>query len=251
MLWNVSNLHGYVGHASDGSIGAIDDFLFDDANWRVRWLVLDTGSWLPGRRVVLPPAAIKMLDATRRSVELTVSKQQVEDSPGLDKEAPVSRQFEDLLFSHYGWQPYWAGYGVPAAGGPAFVPPAGVGVPPPAEPPPELPEDGDPHLRSAGEVTGYYIHARDGEIGHVEDFLVDSHDWTIRYVVVDTKNWWPGKKVLVKPDAFHDIEWTDRTIQVELSREKIKGAPEYDPMQTVDRKYEEAFHAYYGYPYYW
>lgn len=250
MLWNASKLTGYAIDATDGSIGSVSSFLFDDREWTIRWLVVDTGTWLSGRHVLLPPSRVGEPDVTRRSFAVRLTRQQVEDSPDIDTYAPVSRQHESNLYTYYGWNPYWAGYGYAPMGGLAT----------PIEPSPNVGGgrpgvkdsiEGDPHLRSTREVTGYFVHATDGDIGHIEEFLVDSDSWTIRYVVVDTKNWWPGKRVLVAPRSFTNVEWAERSVHVNLTRDQIRNGPEYDPLATVDRAYEERFHGHYGYPYYW
>jgi hypothetical protein len=246
MLWNASNLKGYSIDAVDGEIGSIADFLFDDRHWVVRWLVVNTGA-IFGREVLLPPSAASAPDAGRRVFPMNVTKQQVKESPEIGRDAPVSRQRESAIFGHYGWEPYWLGYPyAPAAGLAAPLPP---GVP--RDGPAGGERSGDPNLRSVGEVTGYYIEAQDGDVGHIEDFLIDSDDWTIRYAVIDTRNWWPGKMVIVPPAAFSHISWSEKAASIELTRERIQNGPEYDPMQTVDRAYEERYHDYFGYPPYW
>ncbi|MCT7374204.1 PRC-barrel domain-containing protein [Chelativorans salis] len=250
MLWNASNVMDCRIEATDGSIGSVDDFLFDDESWTTRWLVVDTGTLFAGRRVLLPPSAVQSADPQQRTLSVSVTRQQVKDSPEIDTDAPVSRQQESSLYEHYGWAPYW---------GPYFYAPA-TGVAAPVVPPRAEPDraaslqdrtERDPHLRSMNAVTGYYVDAEDGDIGHVEDFLLDSDGWAIRYVVVDTKNWWPGKKVLVPPVAFTDVNWGSETVRVELTRDQVRNGPEYDPKQTVERAFEERYHDYYGYPYYW
>jgi hypothetical protein len=122
--------------------------------------------------------------------------------------------------------------------------------------PPELVEEfasesGDPHLRSTQEVLGYYIHASDGDLGHVEDFIVDDDNWTIRYMVVDTRNWLPGKKVLVAPEWITEVSWGESKVYVDLTQDAIKDSPEYDPTETVNRLYEERLYDFYGRPKYW
>lgn len=262
MLHSAYDLKGFGIDASDGSIGSVTDLLFDDASWRVRWLVVDTGNWLPGRVVVLPPSVLKDIDERRRTIAVPLSKQQVHDSPPLSAHEPVSRQRESEIYTYYGWEPYWAGglgpggmlpggaLAVPASPTPSRPVPvqaptqAGARVPPGAE-------GGDAHLRSASEVTGSAIAASDGELGHVEDFLVDGHDWMVRYIVVDTANWWPGKKTIIAPDWVDDISWSERRVSVGLTREKIKASPEYVRGPLVERPYEGQLYAHYGFRPYW
>jgi hypothetical protein len=251
MLWSASVINGYSIAASDGRLGAVSDFLFEDDTWQVRWLVVDTGKWLSGRKVLLPPAILGRLDPERREFSVKVTAQQVKDSPGIDTDRPVSRQMETNIYDYYGWSPYWGnglftnGYGYVGSpvGGDPFL---GSRRPAPPLADPQRDSD-DPNLRSAEEVTGYHIHASDGEIGHVTDFLLEDADWSVRYLVVDTKNWWPGKKVLISPRSAREIEWRKKLVNLDVDRQKIKDSPAYDASTIVDRAYDEHFHDHYGY----
>jgi len=107
------------------------------------------------------------------------------------------------------------------------------------------------YLRGVKEVTGYHIEATDGEIGHVEDFFIDEENWQIQYLLVDTGNWLPGRKVLISPDWITDIIWADSQVQVNATREQVKNSPEFDPRGAVDRHYETALYGHYGFPPYW
>jgi len=250
MLWNASGINGYTIAASDGHLGTVSDFLFDDRSWRVRWLVVDTGNWLSGRKVLLPPHVLGHPDREQREFSVRLTKQQVQDSPDINTDRPVSRQMETHVYDYYGWRPYWDtglymggfGYMGGVIGGEPLVEslPRGEHYRPPVV------DDGDPDLHSVEAVTGYYIHATDGEIGHVEDFLIDDTDWDIRLLVVDTVNWWPGKKVLISPRSARDVDWSNKLVNLNVDRERVKGSPEYDPSVTIDRAYERKFHIYYG-----
>lgn len=264
MLWRSGDLRGYDIAASDGMIGAIDDLLFDEAHWSVRWLVVDTGGWLSGRRVLLPPEALGRPDSAERRLPVKLTRAQVEASPPLESDLPVSRQVEADIFAHYNWPPYWeSDLGAPLsylssgglAGGFLFPPDA---VRAPAEraaagskPGAEAARRGDPDLRSIRATTGDAILASDGEIGHVEDFLIDEAGWPVRYMIVDTRNWLPGRKVLVAPQWIRDIDWADGRVSVGLSREQVRTGPEYDPQRPPERAYEEALHGHYGREGYW
>jgi hypothetical protein len=250
MLWNASALNGYAIKASDGDIGTVSDFLFDDATWLLRWLVVDTGNWLSGRKVLLPPSVLGRLYAKDRVFAVKLTMQQVKDSPEIDTDRPVSRQMETRVYDYYGWSPYWGsgfymgGYGdMPGSG--MALPYLGAGRRD-EEIADAQQERDDAHLRSVEAVTGYHIHASDGEIGHLEDFLVEDADWSIHYLVVDTKNWWPGKEVLVSPQSAGEIDWAARLVNLDANRQKIKDSPAYDASITVDGAYEERFHNYYG-----
>src|SRR5271170_2325925 len=238
MLWHASAINGYAIAASDGQIGTVSDFLFDDTNWSVRWLVVDTGHWLSGRKVLLPPSVLGQLDAKKEEFSVTLTMQQVKDSPEIETDRPVSRQMETSVYDYYGWSPYW-GTGF-YMGGYGYLPGSGMASPylgarrRDEEIAVAQRDHDDVHLRSVEAVTGYHIHASDGEVGHVEDFLVDDADWSIHYLVVDTKNWWPGKKVLILPQSAGEIDWTDRLVNLGVDRQRIKDSPPYDPTMTID-----------------
>lgn len=250
MLWHASAINGYAIEASDGNIGTVSDFLFDDTSWLVRWLVVDTGNWLSGRKVLLPPSVLGRLSAKDNAFAIALTKQQIEDSPEIDTNRPVSRQMETSVYNYYGWSPYW-GSG-PFLRGYGQMPGSGMASPylgarrRGQEIDEGQAERDDVHLRSVEAVTGYHIHASDGEIGHVQDFLVEDVDWSIHYLIVDTKNWWPGKKILVSSRSAGEIDWTNRLVNLDVNRQRIKDSPAYDPSMTVDRAYDEKFLTYYG-----
>jgi sporulation protein YlmC with PRC-barrel domain len=250
MFWNASVIKGYTIAATDGRLGTVSDFLFDDASWKIRWLVVDTGTWLSGRKVLLPPTVLRHPDANEREFSVALTMQQIKDSPDIDSDQPVSRQLETSVYDYYGWSPYWGmdlymgGYGY--AGGAMLASPYLESRWREETIPDTRQDDGDPHLRSIAAVTGYHIHASDGEIGHVRDFILEDADWSIHFLVVDTKNWWAGKTVLVSPHAAREISWHDRLVNLSVDRETVKSSPAYDATTTVDGAYEKRFHDHYG-----
>lgn len=255
MFWNLEAMRDYGLRATDGDIGQITDVLLDDASWSVRYVVVDTGNWLPGRKVLIPPTAFGEPDTATRAFPVDLTRDQVKHSPDIDCDRPVGRQQEEALYGHYGWAPYWGGPAAPMWGAPMAEPvPADypATMKSAAERDPSRPEDtgGDPHLRSAREIEGYAIEAEDGSIGHVQDFLI-GHDWRIRYLVIDTRNWLPGRKVVVPPDWVRRIDWANRQVDVDLTREQVKSSPEYDPLVQLDRGFEEQLYGYYGRVPYW
>ena len=249
MLKDVKELKGCTIAASDGEVGEVVEFYFDDEKWTVRYLVADTGGWLRGRKVLISPAALGKIDWQARRLPVEMTKARVENSPDIDTDKPVSRQHESLYHDYYGYPYYWTG---PYLWGPVAYP-----VEYPAADPGEGPstvqkevrsameQQGDIHLRSTNEVTHYYIEANDGEIGHVEDFLIDDENWTIRYMVADTRNWWPGKKVLVSPEWIHAVSWTESKVYVDLARDTIKHGPEYNPSMPITPDYERRLNEHY------
>lgn len=240
MLWNMEAIRGYTLRATDDTIGTVDDFYFDDGHWVVRYVVVGTGGWLFGRKVLLAPSAFDQPDSELREFPVGLTKEKIKNSPDIDTAKPVNRQQEAALHRYYGWPHYWA----PTA----VMPPSPATVE--SEPPSEV-EQGDPHLRSAREVEGYHIHAEDGSIGHVADFQVDIEAWTIRYLVVDTGTWLPGRKVLVAPSWVRRIDWVEREVDVNLTRDQVNESPEYDPSQHVERDYERRLYEHYGARPYW
>lgn len=264
MLRRMEDLRGFQLRATDGDIGQIDDFYFTDDNWQVCYLVVETGPWLFGRKVLISPYATHPPLWEERVLPVELTKEQVENSPDINLEQPVSRQHQIALHSYYGWPAYWAGGAVlgPTGALPMDYPATGAGL---AAGQPYVVDDAmpveddiaaanvesDPHLRSAKEVMGYHIKATDGEIGHIEDFFVSETEWNIQYAMVDTRNWLPGRKVLILPDHIREIDWQGSEVFVDLTSDQIKESPEFDPRTSLDRTYETNYYDYYGYPYYW
>jgi hypothetical protein len=244
MLRSIKSLRGFTIEASDGHIGKVHALLFDSHAWTIRYLVVDTGSWLPGRKVLIAATSLGRPRWEERVFPVALTREQVRSAPDIDADKPVSRQREIELHAYYDWIPYW-GMSGDMIGGPALVPT-------PAEREAvEKMAKGDPNLRSAREVTGYRIHAKDGQIGHLEDFIVTDGDWVIRYLVVDTRNWLPGRKVLLSPKWVHKVSWEERGVWVDVSKETVRNSPHYDPSEPVNREYEIEMHDYYGRPTYW
>jgi hypothetical protein len=247
MMRSVNELSNYVLEAEDGEIGRCKDFLFDDKRWTVRYMVADTGKWLLGRKVLISPISLGEPDWNSRLFAVRLTKKQIEKAPGLDEDAPVSRQYETNWSQYYGWPYYWDGF---HTWGAVNYPGAlykekilenkTIGI-----------DSGDEHLRSFHEVMGYHIQANDDEIGHVEDFIIDDVTWTIRFMVVDTRNWLPGRKVLITPTWISSVNWAKRKVRVDLTREQVMGSPEYDPSAPVNREYEARLYDFYGRPKYW
>ncbi len=206
MLQVISPLKGFAIEASDGRIGTVVDYLFDDASWKVRWLVIDCGTWLAGRKVLIHPSAISRQDLERQQFVVALSRTQVEASPELVEDQPISQQMENQLYTYYGWDPLWGGPNLSAIPGamasPLMAPPyMGLGPNDQARGDSPTSRGADPHLRSVVEVAGYRVHAVDGEIGHIETLMIDDTDWRFHYFIVDTRNWWFGKRVLISPLA--------------------------------------------------
>jgi hypothetical protein len=239
---------GYKLAATDGPIGKAKDFLFDEAHWTVRWMVADTGDWLPKRKVLISPISVGEPDWNSHLFPVRLTKSEIENAPGLGADEPVSREYETKFFDQYGLPYYWGGAGV---WGGAVAPSSLFTRHEKADRVGGSPEAGSHVLRSSDEVMGYNIQALDDEIGHVEDFVIDDEPWTLRYLVVDTRNWLPGRKVLLPLDSIRAIKWADRAIFLTLTRDVVKSSPKYDPSAPVNREYEARLYDYYGRPVYW
>jgi len=233
MLINAHNMKGAAIIARDGAIGEVDDLYFDDEKWTARYLVVNTGAWLFRRDVLVSPISIENVDEANNQVIVNLTRDQVKDSPDIDTQRPVSRQHESAFMDYYGYPYYWGG---PYLWGDSAFP-ATLAMPPAVEPQMaaaaatarrrESEDSYDEHLRSVNEVRGYHIEAADGEIGHVDDFIIDDKDWAIRSIVIKTGGWLSGRKTLVSPQSIEGISWTESKMFVNLTREQIAGGPEY------------------------
>ena len=245
MLFRAKTLEKYKLKGKDGDIGSAKEFYFDDKHWAIRYLVADTGNWLTGRQVLISPYALVDIDKEGETIVVNMTEKQIEDSPPLDSDKPVSHQFEKSYFDYYEYPAYWTGRSM--WGSFPFIMRKEYEL----DKESVLQKSWDPHLRSTKDVRGYNIKAHDGEIGHVEDFIVDDETWAIRYLVIDTKNWWGGKKVLISPHWIDRISWEDSKVFVNLSREIIKLSPEYSDDLFLTRDYEDQLHQHYNLNGYW
>jgi uncharacterized protein YrrD len=245
MLQRAKELSGYTLGARDGEIGKVSEFLFDDKSWTVRYLVADTGGWLSGRQVLISPYALDPANQASKVIPVDLTRAQIEKSPALATDRPVSRQYEGDYYSYYGWPGYWDG---PYTWGPSAYPTRGRDRWSETS---RREQNEDPHLRSTQDVTGRDIQAQDGGIGHVADFVIDDETWTIRYLIVDTQNWWPGKKVLISPRWIERISWEEAKVFINLTREAIKQGPEYTDQTLITRDHEIKLHQHHNREGYW
>ena len=245
MLSKAKTLKGYKLASLDGEIGKVKEFYFDDRHWTIRYLVADTGNWLTGREVLISPYALVAVIREDQQIAIELTKKQIEDSPSLNSDKPVSRQFEAAYYGYYGWPVYWSGTDL--WGDYPYI----VRDREKWRESTQGEKAWDPHLRSTHEVSGYHIQATDGEIGHVEDFIIDDETWAIRYLIIDTQNWWPGGKVLVSPQWIERVSWHESKVFVNLHRETIKQSPEYAEDSLLTRDYETRLYRHYTREGYW
>jgi hypothetical protein len=245
MQERVKNLKGYRLNNLDGEMGKVKEFYFDDHHWTIRYLVADTGNWLSDRQVLISPYSLSSMNKEERTISVDLTEKKIEESPTLGNDEPISRLFEQSYFRYYQLPMYWGGAHMWGAY-PFFMRDTEIRPEP-------VPGENvrDYHLRSTHPITGYHLQAVNGEIGHVEDFILDDKNWAIRYLVIDTANWWPGKRVLISPNWIECVGWDESKVFVNLSREMIKQAPEYTETSLLTHDYEKALHAHYNRPGYW
>jgi hypothetical protein len=249
MLRSLKELERYAVSATDGDLGTVVNFLFDDERWAVRHLVVDVGNRLDGRRpVLISPISFRSADWSTRQFQVGLTMDAIRHSPSIDLDRPVSRQHEADYYRYYGYPYYW---GLAGAWGLGAYPGSLLGGSRPAAAPATGRASDDVHLRSVNEVRGYHVKGSDEEIGHIHDFIVDDETWEIRYLVIDTRNWWFGKKVLVSPHWATQISWAKNLVYVDMTRQAIKDSPEWSPETGVNRAYEARLYDYYGRPVYW
>lgn len=245
MLIKSKVLKGYKINALDSEMGSVKEFYFDDRFWTVRYLVVETGNWFNSKQVLISPYFIQSVDYEGELINVNLTKQQVADSPPYDSDKPVSRQYEEEFTLYYGTPYYWGSANM-------------WGYYPYLLRDKEMwnrkldPENSwNPNLRSSREVTNYTFQATDGEIGHVDNFIINDDTWTIRYFVLDTKNWLSGRKILISTQWIDHISWDESKVYIDLTRETIRNAPDYDEDEVMARDKEILLHDYFKKQGYW
>jgi uncharacterized protein YrrD len=256
MLFSTQELKGYTIHATDGELGKVEQLFFDDQQWTIRNLVVKTGNWFNKKEVLISPISVQSVLKQDRSLVVSLTKEQVKNSPNIDTEQPVSRIMEMRYYDYYRWPYYWSG---PQPWGLASYP-TGMLARPYSIPSPEY-RPGIPasemealtktHLRSSKAVVGYQVGAIDSHFGRVKDLLFEDESWTIRYLAIETSHFFSHRSVLISPAWVTSISWTDERINVELSRSQIQSSPKYFSHELVDRDYEKLLYRHYSRPNYW
>jgi hypothetical protein len=261
MLRSIKELESYTVSATDGDVGGVKDCYFDDEAWVVRYLVVGTGEWLKSRRVLISPLAIGHSTWSGKTLPVSITREQVKNSPDIDADKPVSRQHEIGYFGYYGYPYYWGGSGLWGEAAYPGTMLTGIGSDGIDGEYKNLHEnavsaDGsyrptDQHLRSCNAVSKYHVHASDGDLGHVEGLLVDEKTWSIRYMIVGTSNWWLGHSVLISPQWIDDVSWINEKVSIDLTRQAIKDAPVFDSTVQLNRDHELGIYKHYGRTGYW
>ena len=247
MLINTKILKGYKLHGTDGEIGKVKDFYFDDLNWKVRYLLAETGNWLTGRKVLISPESL--IDVRKNTQELAVklTKKQIEDSPSLDTDKPVSQQSEEALQEKYNWPIYGEEPYIPESQ--LFIMNNSMDLNFAVTNQGNKPLDS--HLCSTHKVSGYGVHSLNGEVGRVDDFIIDDMEWAIRYLVIDMHDKKQGEKILISSKWIDRISWDDSQVFVNLLSEAVKSSPKFTDEATLTRDYENGLHRHYNRRGYW
>jgi uncharacterized protein YrrD len=258
MLRKVKDILGSTIRATDGDIGSVRDLYFDDHEWSVRYMVVETGPWLFGKQVLISPDSMEQFNWEDRALYVSLTTEQVKNAPDVDLAQPISREQARDVNMYYGWSLHWLGFGDIAA--PAGAPGAYTGIEAAeprrgrqwAEPRDHTPEpENETTLRSAREVMGYDVQASDEKVGNLEDIFVDEASWRIHYLVVDTGGLLPGKQVLIAREWVQRFDWARSEVYVDIPRDRIETAPEYDPEDVIRREYEDRLYEHYQFPRPW
>jgi hypothetical protein len=243
----------------DLAFGDIRDLYFDDVSWMLRYFVVDVGTWLEGRHVLISPESLTEYREDENAFACKLTRQQIHDSPLFDSQKTVSRQQEESLSKHYGWTPYWVTpmaafplpglYTYPIVGAASdrwnqqnkMAPTVAKEV----EARQDMDREQEAHLRSFQEIKSYGLQATDGDIGELDDLLLDTASWRVTHIIVDTRKWWPGGQVVIDRALVTDISWGDAKIVVAMSREDVKNAPRFDKDQTITEPYMQQLSQYY------
>ncbi|TDE18097.1 PRC-barrel domain-containing protein [Dyadobacter psychrotolerans] len=248
MKRSLNSLIGYTMRTTDGDIGEVKEFYFDDQTWTIRYLIVETGSWFFGRKVLISPEALTGIDSENSAFDVNITKEQVKTSPDIDTDMPVYRQQEEQLFKHYPWSNYWFGSGI-GYGTSGMMAPMTVSVQQ------AIDNDqiengterkGDSHLRSTAKTIDFKIHAEDGQTGTFEDLIIEDASWQIKFLVVDMDDWKSDKKVLITPAEISQIKHSTENVIVKLTVDELKNSPDYDPTEPVNEVTEKNLRDYYG-----
>lgn len=224
MTESLERLRKYKIRSAEDTFGHVRDILVEEETWTIRWLVLNTGSWLTGQKVLISPMSVKELDQDDKECVVSLSKEHIESSPPLDHDAPVSRQYEKTYFDHYQWPYYWMGDGLwGSTTQPEYFGPTVKEEQETREPSPEKPSEDDPVLRSGHELSSYRLESYDEKLGYIEDIQINTTDWSIENFVMDTRKWFHGKTILLSPSRVQTADWSTKTLKTRLSKAELNG----------------------------
>lgn len=249
MKRSIKSLIGYNLRETNGEAGKVDEFYFDDESWAIRYLIVKTGNWLSDRKVLISPSALQQPDWEKKEFPVNLTKEQIESSPDIDTDKPVSRQQEEELYAHYNWQQYWGAEPFEHGAGLFGAMPGDLYNSEVENTEINKPTDNannNLHLQSTKSVTGYEIHATDGEIGKVVDYIVEDTTWKIKFLVVETGSWLDSRKVLLSTQWIKEVNWENSVVIVDVTTEAVRNSPVFDNSQPVNEAYERNLYDYYG-----
>jgi uncharacterized protein YrrD len=238
MLRRASDIVGCEIISSDGAIGKVYDIVFGE-DWVFQYLVIDIGGWFGGRRLALAFDVVEAIDEDQRSIHVPLSKNDIENCPNVASRNTAAEEAEALLGKIWMWTPNSVAH-LPEEIRRVLDSEATVAEKQVAE------EHVQSRLRSFRETDGYHIAASDGDIGHLQDLLVDGDTWRIQYLAVNAGNWFFQRNVVIPVQSLESIHWADRRVHLSLLRDEVKHSPEYDPDEPVAQAYEQALRDHYG-----
>lgn len=258
MLATTHELRGFKVFSEDEEIGEVEDYYFDRKYWVNRYLVVDTGNWLVERDILISPEAVEEIDYGEQLIKLNISAEEIENSPPVEKEDKLMRTHERDLADYFNWTNYWRAAEPTNTGISGLVPNNLIrkitieeNIKDREKENKKIPAEEETNLRSVNELINFKIHASDGFIGHVDKFIIDDNNWLIRYLLVDTKDLLPGKKVVLAPEWINNIDWVGEEVEFKLTVEEIENAPEYDAEMPISELYETKLYEHYDKEKYW
>lgn len=248
---DTQDLKNYTIQASDGDIGSVSEFYFDEEHFYLRYLVVNTENFLFRNLVLVSPISFTNINFEEKIIKLKITKKELEDSPGLDSVDVISRKYEKDYNNHFAWPYYWSAENSASAIGPYGMPwgyynqlgraPRRTG---------EVNSDlvrntDDSNLRSSREVRSYSVKGiGNEEFGHIQGFILDPNTLALKFVIIDTIHFLPSKHVLLRPEWIEEISWESKTVEFSFSKELIKSAPSYkrgELDEELIRKTDEHF----------
>jgi len=226
MQLNINSLLGFSLSAIDGEVGMVEEIYFDDRNWAIRYLVVKTGQWLSGRKVLISPLAFDRSQWNGRTFPVNLTINQILNSPDGDTNRPLSLQHTKALNEYYLWQPFMDN---------GFYAPVHCDQPDLTEKPTiNCPSAENFHMRSTRDTRGFRIHAKDGEIGFVSGFIVEDESWKIVYLVVIAKSIFGDQKILISVQDICKIKWTESKIYLDISVKAVEQSRTFDGSKIAD-----------------
>lgn len=233
MLAFVSELRECRIEALDGEMGKVQDLFFDDRHWAVRYVLIDTGKILPGKKVMLSPASFDNLDIEEKRLHVHYDKEKIRKSPDVSETVSMTNEHETQLADYYGWSKYWLDNMMWGIGGSPIAEKIEEMHPPNLNREVDLPTSAEYSLRSAREAKGVRVHANDGRLGEVMDAIFDTRNWAVQSLVVKITHQPELGLMLLSPNELSGAEWTEGDLYFDGTVDQFKERPIYQSEQQL------------------